>query len=81
MVSATRARASLRTSPAKRRGELAFGLGGELAIDQLGDDEPQHAVAQELEALIRRMAGGAGMGQRLIEELGSGEVVAEGGGE
>ena len=76
MVSATRARASL-DQLGEAPGELAFGLGGELAIDEVGDDEAQHAVAQELQPLIGRMAGGAAMGQGLVEELGSGEDVAD----
>jgi len=48
---------------------------------KLGDGEPQHPVAQELEALVVAALGGglahAGMGERLLEEGAILEGVAE----
>ncbi len=72
-----RAHASL--APHKRvefQRERAFGIVWIKRIQFLGDDEPQHAVAQELQSLIRFRAH-AGMAQRARQQLGIGEFVSE----
>src|SRR5262249_48448915 len=49
-------------------------VGGEQLV---GDDETEHAVAKELEALVRGGVGGARMGQRPLQELGVVERVTQ----
>ncbi len=66
--------------------EFAFALGWTKVEEGGGDDELDDGVSQELEALVMVAVGGmlvgvAGMGERLLEERGVGEGMAEAGGE
>ena len=61
------------------RGELAL-LGLRILADQrLGDHQPQHPVAEELQPLVVRPPRHGGMRQRLQQQLGPQEIVAEAG--
>ena len=62
--------------------QLAFGLVGEAAPQQLGDDEAEHPVAEEFEPLVAAPAAAAPahrarMGQRLGQQGLVREFVAE----
>jgi len=46
-------------------------------VQFLGDDEAEHAVAEEFEALVGADRTGAGMGERTLEQRRIGEGVAE----
>ena len=66
----------------ERAAELALVGLGQPAVEHVGDDEAEHAVAEEFEALVGALdaLGGrerARMGQRAVEQVGVGEAVAE----
>ena len=70
----------MRTSAVSRGRQLALGRLGKGFEQHLGDDEAEHAVAEELEALVAVRCGEAAalaMGQRRLEQFGVGEAVAE----
>ena len=60
-------------------GQFALRRGRKKVDQHLGDDQPQHAVAEKFEPLIGRATGfhGAGMGQRGLEQAAVGESMAE----
>ena len=57
--------------------QLALGRVGEGAVEHLGHDEAEHAVAEELQPLVvdARGAAGAGMRQRVFGERAVAEAV------
>ena len=67
----------MRTSAFSRGREVALRGARVLAEQRLGDHEAEHAVAEELEALVMGAAAHRRMRQRLDQQLGPGEVVAE----
>ena len=63
-------------------GERALALAREAGHQQVGDHEVEHAIAEELEALVAaprapRGADRAAVGQRLAEQRGIGEAMAD----
>src|SRR5215218_9211801 len=74
-------------------GQMPFRLVRKAAPQQIGDDQPEHAITEEFEPFVtaagRRTAGaapsalasrrgqGARMGQRVAEKLGVREIVAD----
>ena len=62
-------------------GQLAFGQLRVLLVDEVGDDEAEHRVAEELEALVRLLdavlRAVRAVGQRAVEEAVVDEVPAE----
>ena len=57
--------------------ERAFWVGGIKVIKPFRDDEPQNAIAQEFEALVRHLSAGARVCQRPLDQSLVGEGVAE----
>ena len=57
-------------------GEPAFGLLGMIGIQALGDDQAQHAVAEEFQALVG-VGADAGVGEGARQQRPVGEPVAE----
>ena len=76
------AQVSLAHEGHERAVELALAGFGQPAVEHVGDDEAEHAVAEEFEALVGALdavgrAKRARMGQRAVEQVGVGETVAE----
>ena len=76
------AQVSLRTSVLSERRQLALVGLGEPAVEHVGDHQPEHPVAQELEPLVGALdplgrRDGARMGQRAVEQVRIGEAIAE----
>ena len=57
--------------------QRAFGIIGIKRVEFFGDDQAQHPVAEKFQPLIGKRRMGAGMGERALQKLRIGKMVAE----